>query len=137
MTLKIGWFTKIKFWLPLTRWSRAQNYALSRAELYKSSAGSSRFLPERTFLFRGNLYQMNHKTLIFLVLLVISDFSNHRTIKNEQEMRRDFCPDFRGWKGAVIWSAIRLLFCARLKLYIKNNNYIKRKHRNYYFWWKN
>jgi len=40
---------------------------------------------EADFLFRVFLYQMNHKRLLFLVSLVISDFSNHKTGKKRRE----------------------------------------------------
>jgi len=37
---------------------------------------------------------MIHKDLLFLISLVISDFSNHKAVKKRREMRRDYHPKF-------------------------------------------
>jgi hypothetical protein len=42
---------------------------------------------------------MIHKGLLFLVSLVISDFSNHKAVNRRREMRRDYHPKFENPKS--------------------------------------
>ena len=50
----------------------------------------SLFHVEENFSSRRILYRMNHKRLLYLVVLVISDFSNHEPLKTGRKADRTF-----------------------------------------------
>ena len=123
-----------KAWLTL--WSRTQNYALSRAALYFSSAGFSLFPHVKDVVFQRNLYHMNHKGLIYLVLLVISNFIYDRPIKNERKVRRDFCTQFRAEWVLFLNQPYSLFSSNKLKTQIKIVIAKRENTKTLYFFWK-